>query len=124
VSLSALWDGELHQLTPGEHFNQAPRVVLELEEVEEEEPLDPYETPSQVAMVTETGSGRKLLPDEEFSQGFGTLSMQLHALAMLLGGTREQFQHNQYDERGHVFVSSSFTFQYKPGDNAWVGERL
>lgn len=120
MSLSDLFDGQLHMMQPGEHFNDARHVVLTMEEAEEEEPLDPYETPSQVAMIAETGQVGRILPDQQYSQGWGALSLCLGAAARLLGGTKDQYQHNHYDAKSK-YESSEFSFLFKPGveDETW-----
>lgn len=126
MSLGQLFNGQEHELEPEGMFESAVMVVDSMEEADEEqEPLDPYEEPSQVVMLRETGSPWALvLPDQEFSQGWGMLSGCMGALASIVGGTKRQYQHNHYGPQGRDYSHSTFTFQYVPDEDGWVGERL
>jgi len=123
MKLSEIFDGGVHQMEPGEHFDNTPLVILTLEEGEEEEPLDPYETPSMVAMIEETGSSYFVTRDQEYSMGWGSFCLSMTALVQLLEGERRQYQHNHYENAGRMFSGSTFTFQYLPR-GGWEGGRL
>jgi hypothetical protein len=125
VSLGQLFNGQDHELEPDGLFEGATMVVDSTEEEEEDEPLDPYEEPSQVVMLRETASPFLVIsPDMEFSQGWGMLSGCLGALAEIVGGTKRQYQHNHYGPQGRDYSHSTFTFQYVPDEDGWTGERL
>lgn len=122
ASLSFLWDGEKHELEPGDQFNEdgATLVIDGWEEQEEEDVLSPFESPSRTPILRDTGmvvSERysERFPFRKLEQAWGSLSVNLGALATILGIERKQYQ-----EVDHKNKTVAWTFQATEG----ITERL
>lgn len=105
-SLASLWDGETHWLEPGEHFpEEGARLVIDgWEQDEEEDVLSPFETPTLIPLLRETGDQRSeeywaKFPLQRTEQAWGSLSIQMTALATILGVAKKQYQHNDYETK-------------------------
>lgn len=100
VSLSGIWDGEYHLLTPDEHFpSDGARLVIDgWEELEEEDVLSPFESPSREPILRETGADwdtpkyRERFPMRGAEQAWGSLSVILGALSRVVEMPRKQYQ--------------------------------
>jgi len=99
VSLSGIWDGERHLLEPDVHFpSDGARMVIDgWEDLEEEDVLSPFESPSREPILRETGSPRselaqKRFPNAPMEQAWGSLSIVLTALAKVVGVDKKQYQ--------------------------------
>lgn len=99
ISLSGIWDGEYHLLEPDEHFpsSGAKMVIDGWEELEEEDVLSPFESPSREPILRETGSPRSEIDRQRFplrdtEQAWGSLSVVLGALSRVVEMPRKQYQ--------------------------------
>lgn len=122
MKLSELFDGQRRELMPGVDFRQNPErlEIMGFEDAEEEEPLLAYETPSRVPNYVD-GNG-SLGPDD--ASAWGLLAVSMSALCRILDGKREQYQHNDYENKGRDLVGSRYTFRYEAAEDGWTGERL
>jgi hypothetical protein len=109
-SLSALMDGEEHELVVGNHFTApANRVVSGWDEVEEDVELDPFESPELAPILVATGETPVKLPFADLSQGYACLVMRLRNYASIMEMETRHYERNQYVPR----VPPMFTFQRK-----------
>lgn len=100
TSLSGMFDGQQHWLEPDEYFPStgATLVVDGWEELEEEDVLSPFESPSVEPILRETGREYSERYNQQFplratEQAWGALSVQLTALCSILGVSKKQYQH-------------------------------
>lgn len=110
--LSAIFDGEQHWFEPGELFptNGATKMIDGFEELEEEEELSPFESPSQTPILRETGRARsdldkKRFPLADIEQAWGCFSIALTAFANIVEISKKQYQHvwpGQGSDQGEV----------------------
>lgn len=107
-NLSGIWDGERHLLDPDVHFPKdgARDVIDGWEELEEEDILSPFESPSRHVRLRITGSersdlDRKRFPMADTEQAWGALSVSLTALAMILDVGKKQYQEIQHTTNTH-----------------------
>lgn len=105
VSLSGVWDGKRHLLEPDVHFSsEGARLVIDgWEELEEEDVLSPFESPSREPILRMTGSprsdnDRKRYPNADAEQAWGGLSITLTALAKVMGVDKKQYQNIDHKE--------------------------
>lgn len=129
MKLSALFDGETHELTPDEDFGSS--VVQELmhfEASDDDEILGTWESEKLVPVFEDRsgGAGSKVtLPGFDAQQGWGSFALAMNSLCRSLGVDREQYQHNDYTPDGKTFVGSRYTFKLKlTGAEHWQGGRL
>lgn len=99
IELSRIWDGEEHLFTPGEDFRAegATLIVVGYEELEEEEELSPYESPSRRPILHDTRPAvwdrdADRFPLAPTEQAWGSLSLTLTALAQILEIKKHQYQ--------------------------------
>lgn len=117
MSLAGIWDGERHLLEPGEYFldTGARYVIDSWEEDEEEDILSPFESPTMIPLLRETGSPRSDLDRQRFpmhdtEQAWGSLSIGLTALAMILDETKKQYQEINHQNNSHAWSFQSDEF--------------
>ena len=98
-TLSGIWDGEYHLLEPDVHFpaDGARMVIDGWEDLEEEDVLSPFESPSREVVLRETGSYRspanlKRFPLLATEQAWGSLSIVLTALSQVLEMPKKQYE--------------------------------
>ena len=99
--LSAIFDGEQHWFLPGELFPEtgALQVIDGFEELEEEEELSPFESPSQTPILRdtvrlwETEEYRERFPLARTEQAWGRFSIALTAFATIAEISKKQYQH-------------------------------
>lgn len=113
ISLSGVWDGEKHLLEPNVHFpsDGARDVIDGWEELEEEDVLSPFESPSRDVVLRSTGSprsdlDRKRFPMADAEQAWGALAVALTALATIL-----EVDKKQYQEIDHKTNTHNWSFQ-------------
>ena len=110
--LSGIFDGEQHWFLPGELFPEdgATKIIDGFEELEEEEELSPFESPSQTPILRETGRARSDLDKKRFpladtEQAWGCFSIALTAFANIVEISKKQYQHvwpGQGSDQGEV----------------------
>lgn len=95
--VSLIFDGEQHWFEPGELFptDGASQIIEGFEELEEEEELSPFESPSQTPILRET---RTVKDDPRFplartEQAWGAFSIALTAFANIAEFSKKQYQH-------------------------------
>lgn len=100
TALSGIWDGELHWMKLDEHFMSTGcwMVVDDWEELEEEDELSPFESPSLTPVLRYTGVPLPHNLDEMFplrgaEQAWGSLSVVLTAFAKVAEVEKKQFEH-------------------------------
>lgn len=117
-SLASLWDGEQHWLELGEFFPEtgARMVIDRWEEDEEYDVLSPFESPTLIPILRETGDKRSdeywaKFPMQRTEQAWGSLSITLTALSMILGVSKKQYQHHNYKAQTNhwSFISEPLT---------------
>ena len=99
--LSAIFDGEQHWFLPGELFPEtgALQIIDGFEELEEEEELSPFESPSQTPILRdavrpwETEEYRERFPLARTEQAWGRFSIALTAFATIAEISKKQYQH-------------------------------
>lgn len=108
ISLSGIWDGEKHLLEPDVHFpsDGARDVIDGWEELEEEDDLSPFESPSRDVVLRTTGSprsdlDRKRFPMADTEQAWGALAVALTALATIVGVDKKQYQEIDHKTNTH-----------------------
>lgn len=106
VSLSGIWDGEYHLLEPDVHFpSDGARMVIDgWEELEEEDVLSPFESPSREPILRRTGDDRSELDKKRFplrdtEQAWGSLSVVLGALSRVVEMPRKQYQNINHQNK-------------------------
>ena len=97
TDMSRIWDGETHWLEPDDLFcsEGSTLVIRELEELDEEEDLSPFEPPSRTAILIETRNieDDPRFPNARAEQSWGALSIALTAFANIAEIDKKQFQH-------------------------------
>lgn len=121
-TLASLWDGELHWLDPQDGYfptTGAAQIIYGWEELEEEDILSPFESPSVEPLLRDTGSPNPdpRFPQASLEQAWGTLSIHLTALATILGTPKKQYQHVNHNTKP---ATSTWSFQ----SESFVTERL
>lgn len=97
-SLSHLWNSDLHYLQLGVLFPEdgCNQIILDWEELEEEDELSPFESPSRTPILSEpkqrSDNQKKLFPLRDAEQAWGELSVVLTAFAHVVGCTKEQYE--------------------------------
>lgn len=99
--LSLLWDGEQHWLEPGGLFldDGSAHVIDGFEELEEEDVLSPFESPSRTPILRDTSFGwdteeyRRKFPLRRAEQSWGSLSICLTAFATIAEVSKKQYEH-------------------------------
>lgn len=99
--LSTIFDGEQHWFLPGELFPEtgATKIIEGFEELEEEDELSPFESPSQTPILRDTArpwdtdSYRQRFPLARTEQAWGTFSIALTAFANIAEFSKKQYQH-------------------------------
>ena len=98
--LSGIFDGEQHWVLPGELFpeNGASQIIDGFEELEEEDELSPFESPSQTPLLRETERARSDLYKKRFplartEQAWGCFSIALTAFANIAEISKKQYQY-------------------------------
>lgn len=99
--LSAIFDGEQHWFLPGELFPEtgASQIIDGFEELEEEEDLSPFESPSQTPILRDTvrtwdtDKYRERFPLARTEQAWGCFSIALTAFATIAEISKKQYQH-------------------------------
>lgn len=111
--LSLIWDGEQHWLQPGVLFSEegAAQVIDGFEELEEEDILSPFESPSRTPILRDTKHAwdteayRRKFPLRRMEQAWGSLSVCLTAFATIAEIDKKQYEHvwpGIGSERGRV----------------------
>jgi hypothetical protein len=121
MQLSGLFTGEQHELLPAEDFAMDTDLstVRGLDEVEEDAELLSYETPQMAAELVVVNAG---YPEE---QAWAAMAVAMARLCHILGGKREQYQHNEYTSGGSTLAAIRYTFRYEAADDgSWTGERF
>jgi len=115
--MSRMFDGEQHWLEPGEYFGDgATQVVSGWEELEEEDVLSPFESPSLTPVLRDTEHKwatpeyNKRFPLRKQEQAWGSLSVILTAFAHVAGITKKQYQH-VWPGQGSVKGEVKWSFQ-------------
>lgn len=96
MNLSEIWDGEVHYFQPGEDFpdDGARLIVAGWEDLDQEEALSPFESPSVAPVIRETGDvardTRRPLAGTE--QAWGSLSVKLTSFSRIIGAPKDQYQ--------------------------------
>lgn len=109
--LSLIWDGETHWMEVGEHFldSGAELYIERWEEDEEEDVLSPFESPTMIPVVSSIHNEReeyhKMFPLAKTEQAWGSLSINMTAMATIVGINKKQYQHNN-----HLTKESSWSF--------------
>lgn len=97
--LSTIWDGEQHWFEVDDLFpaDGASQVIDGFEDLEEEEELSPFESPSRTPILRDTGSStaleEKRFPLARTEQAWGTLAISLTAFATVAEISKKQYQH-------------------------------
>jgi hypothetical protein len=110
-----MFDGEQYWLTPGEDFaTPTTQIVDSWTEDEEEEPLDPYETPTMIPVLLDTyrNTTTTRFPRWNIEQGWGAFSVAMSKFCNIIGVEKEQYQHNVYDDQKHL-SKTYFSFRSK-----------
>jgi hypothetical protein len=112
-TLGGLWDGELHYLEPDEFFPStgAPFIIAGWEDEEEEDVLSPFESPTVVPLLQETGDIHgedyyKSFPTRRAEQAHGALTIYMNALGNILEVSKKQYQVNDHENH-----TTRWTFQ-------------
>jgi hypothetical protein len=122
MNLSAMFDGEEHWLELDEHFlsDGATKVIDGWEELEEEDVLSPFESPSATPILRDTGRAPDpRFPHAQAEQAWGAFSISLTALANICQFEKKQYQHvypGQKSEYGEI----KWSFQ----TNEFINERM
>lgn len=124
VRLADLFDGEMHLLEPGEDFTwPVDKVIVGWEEVDEDEPLGPYESPALEPVFSDTpylhGAWLKEPRDKEkhqIGQGWGSFSVAMSTFVHLTKSQKHQMQRCFRSPAPDVFE-----FQFKPIEGEWQG---
>ena len=101
--LSAIWDGEQHWFEPGVLFPEdgATMTIDGFEELDEEDELSPFESPSRTPILRDTRSDKKWdteayhtrFPLARTEQAWGSFSIALTAFATIAEISKKQYQH-------------------------------
>jgi len=118
-----LFDAEIHELKLDEDWVLGVLGAGEREEIEEDEPLSPFESPSYEVDWREQ-------PGEPWSEerlvvaSWAGVTFALSSLAEILGGARDCYTVNEYSEDGSQIRGSRRIFKFKPGADGFQGGRL
>ncbi|AWY04525.1 hypothetical protein SEA_KRAMPUS_70 [Microbacterium phage Krampus] len=99
--LSAIWDGEQHWFELGVLFpaTGAAQTIIGFEDLEEEEELSPFESPSRTPILHNTAHSwdneryRERFPLQRAEQAWGAFSISLTAFATIAEIDKKQYQH-------------------------------
>lgn len=98
--LSDIWDGETHYFEAGVLFPEdgAAHIIIGFEELEEEDVLSPFESPSRTPILHQTRRERSALDQKRFpladvEQAWGAFSIALTAFAIIAEISKKQYQH-------------------------------
>lgn len=127
VPLSQIFDGQMWMFVPGVDFSwPCDQEVVDWEELDEDEPLDDYETPACIAVLsTNRGatSGTAKWPEADqikhaIGQGWSSFSVGMSALMHIVGGDKDQYQYPKYDGTPDLF---SFQLVLDKTEGSWQG---
>jgi hypothetical protein len=101
MSLSTIWNGEQHELIPGEDFSDtgATLVIEGFHTDPTAEDLDPFETPTATVELRETRTlpDDPRFPDRGVQQAWGALGVSLGAFCKVAEIGRDQYQENDHN---------------------------
>lgn len=123
--LSDLFNGWAVMLVADTDFS-TQRFSVTSFDYDEDEELEPFESPTPIVEYEETEIDISKLPYHAMEMGWGMLAVSLGALSSVVGGKSQAYQHNTYEDDGHgKQLVPTFSFRFEAGpDGHQDGERL
>ena len=123
MKTSTLFYGWYHEITADDFTVPSHTCFEDWEELDED--LEPYESPTPVAVWVDKPAyfpgGQLPFHSEEMT--WSGLALALKSLAKIVGGEAKAFQHNHYGEDKKM-TRPTYSFQFTPGETGFKGGRL
>lgn len=121
MSLSGMFNGWANMLTAGEDFEVPALLVGKTDDLEDGD--DSYELPDPEVRWENKGSPYKGDPPEGHleEQAWGSYSIVMGSLALILGGDKRSYQLNHWDPARKNLQRREYMFQFEPGDTGFQG---
>jgi hypothetical protein len=118
--LHKLFDGWATMIEPGEDFEYETREHIIDWNVDEDEELGPYESPSPEPVFASNPAvfdKNEPLPYHTQSMCWAAFSIALRSLSEIIGGKADAYQHNDYTDG--KLNPPKYSFRFVPGETGW-----